>query len=200
MEQVVKHIVLAKFKEEVTEAEIQKLISDYADLRNHIKQIKGKDVSIENLNQGFTHIFETTFETLEDRSAYVTDPAHVKFGSELLPALEKVVGIDYVPTHMKGVVKHIVLAKFKEGVTKAEIEKLIKDYADLRNHIKQVKGTDMSIENLNQGFTHIFETTFATLEDRSAYVAHPAHVKFGAQLFPTLEKVIGIDFVPAPEP
>ncbi|KAJ6720912.1 STRESS-RESPONSE A/B BARREL DOMAIN-CONTAINING PROTEIN HS1 [Salix viminalis] len=102
MEQVVKHIVLAKFKEEVTEAEIQKLISDYADLRNHIKQIKsfewGKDVSIENLNQGFTHIFETTFETLEDRSAYVTDPAHVKFGSELLPALEKVVGIDYVPT------------------------------------------------------------------------------------------------------
>ena len=40
MEQVVKHIVLAKFKEEVTEAEIQKLISDYADLRNHIKQIK----------------------------------------------------------------------------------------------------------------------------------------------------------------
>ena len=40
MEQVVKHIVLAKFKEGVTEAEIQKLISDYADLRNHIKQIK----------------------------------------------------------------------------------------------------------------------------------------------------------------
>ncbi|KAJ6718475.1 hypothetical protein OIU79_006378 [Salix purpurea] len=105
---------------------------------------------------------------------------------------------------MKGVVKHIVLAKFKEGVTKAEIEKLIKDYADLRNHIKQVKsfewGTDVSIENLNQGFTHIFETTFATLEDRSAYVAHPDHVKFGTQLFPTLEKVIGIDFVPSPEP
>ncbi|KAJ6357152.1 hypothetical protein OIU78_005102, partial [Salix suchowensis] len=40
---------------------------------------------------------------------------------------------------VKWVVKHIVLAKFKEGVEKGEIEKLIKDYADLRNHIEQIK-------------------------------------------------------------
>ncbi|KAJ6718474.1 hypothetical protein OIU79_006377 [Salix purpurea] len=105
---------------------------------------------------------------------------------------------------VKWVVKHTVLAKFKEGVEKGEIEKLIKDYADLRNHIEQIKsfewGTDVSIENLNQGFTHVFETTFQTLEDRSAYVAHPAHVKFGTQLFTTLEKVVVIDYVPRPEP
>ncbi|KAJ6977022.1 Stress-response A/B barrel domain-containing protein HS1 [Populus alba x Populus x berolinensis] len=56
-------------------------------------------------------------------------------------------------------------------------------------------GTDVSIENLHQGFTHIFEATFETLEGRSAYVAHPAHVKFGTALFPTLEKVIVIDHV-----
>ncbi|KAJ6718410.1 STRESS-RESPONSE A/B BARREL DOMAIN-CONTAINING PROTEIN HS1 [Salix purpurea] len=105
---------------------------------------------------------------------------------------------------VKWVVKHIVLAKFKEGVEKGEIEKLIRDYEDLRNHIEQIKsfewGTDVSIENLNQGFTHVFETTFQTLEDRSAYVAHPAHVQFGTQLLTTLEKVVVIDYVPRPEP
>ncbi|KAJ6948590.1 hypothetical protein NC651_002804 [Populus alba x Populus x berolinensis] len=58
------------------------------------------------------------------------------------------------------------------------------------------RGTDVSIENLHQGFTHIFEATFETLEGQSAYVAHPAHVKFGTALFPTLEKVIVIDYVP----
>ncbi|KAL9389239.1 hypothetical protein Peur_017844 [Populus x canadensis] len=100
----------------------------------------------------------------------------------------------------KGVVKHIVLAKFKEGTTEEEIEKHIKNYADLLNHIEHMKsfewGTDVSIENLHQGFTHIFEATFDTLEGRSAYVAHPAHVKFGTALFPTLEKVIVFDYVP----
>ena len=58
------------------------------------------------------------------------------------------------------------------------------------------RGTDVSIENLHQGFTHIFEATFETLEGRSAYVAHPAHVKFGTALFPALEKVVVIDYVP----
>ncbi|KAG5237148.1 protein Pop [Salix suchowensis] len=104
---------------------------------------------------------------------------------------------------VKGVVKHIVLAKFKEGVAEEEIEKHIREYANLCNLIEQMKsfewGTDVSIENLNQGFTHIFETTFLTLEDRSAYVAHPAHVKFGTAFLHIAEKIVVIDYVPRPE-
>ncbi|KAF9674316.1 hypothetical protein SADUNF_Sadunf10G0114700 [Salix dunnii] len=104
---------------------------------------------------------------------------------------------------VKGVVKHIVLAKFKEGVAEEEIEKHIKEYANLCNLIEHMKsfewGTDVSIENLHQGFTHIFETTFETLEDRSAYVAHAAHVKFGTAFSSVLEKIIAIDYVPKPE-
>ncbi|CAK7356841.1 unnamed protein product [Dovyalis caffra] len=58
----------------------------------------GTDVSIENLHQGFTHIFESTFEDLEGRSAYVTHPAHVDFGTAFLSILAKVVVVvDYVP-------------------------------------------------------------------------------------------------------
>ncbi|XP_034907014.1 stress-response A/B barrel domain-containing protein HS1 [Populus alba] len=101
---------------------------------------------------------------------------------------------------VKGVVKHMVLAKFKEGVPEEEIEKHIKDYANLLNHIEHMKsfqwGTDVSIENLHQGFTHIFEVTFETLDGRSAYVAHPAHVDFGTAFLTILEKIVVVDFVP----
>ncbi|KAJ6720910.1 hypothetical protein OIU85_024051 [Salix viminalis] len=98
--------------------------------------------------------------------------------------------------------KHIVLAKFNEGVEEGEIERLIRDYADLSNHIEQIQsfewGKDVSIENLHQGFTHVFETTFQTLEDRSVYVDHPAHVQFRTA-FLHIAEIVAIDYVPRPE-
>ena len=39
----------------------------------------------------------------------------------------------------KGVVKHVLLAKFKEGIPSDEIEKLIKGYANLVNLIEPMK-------------------------------------------------------------
>ncbi|KAJ6771279.1 STRESS-RESPONSE A/B BARREL DOMAIN-CONTAINING PROTEIN HS1 [Salix koriyanagi] len=58
----------------------------------------GTDVSIENMHQGFTHIFESTFESTEGVAEYISHPAHVDFGGLFLPALEKVVVFDYKPT------------------------------------------------------------------------------------------------------
>ena len=39
----------------------------------------------------------------------------------------------------KGVVKHVLLAKFKDEIKPAEIGKLIKDYANLVNLIEPMK-------------------------------------------------------------
>ncbi|KAF6137719.1 hypothetical protein GIB67_032608 [Kingdonia uniflora] len=58
----------------------------------------GKDVSMENLHLGFTHVFESTFESIEGVAEYVAHPAHVEFSNEFLSALEKVMVIDYKPT------------------------------------------------------------------------------------------------------
>lgn len=60
--------------------------------------IRGKDVSSENLNQGFTHIFESTFESTEGVAEYVAHPAHVDFANLFLSHVEKVIVIDYKPT------------------------------------------------------------------------------------------------------
>ncbi|KAG8643607.1 stress-response A/B barrel domain-containing protein HS1 [Manihot esculenta] len=100
----------------------------------------------------------------------------------------------------KGVVKHVLLAKFKEGISSDEIEKLIKGYANLVNLIEPMKafhwGTDVSIENLHQGFTHVFESTFESTEGVAEYISHPAHVDFANLFLPALEKVVVIDYKP----
>lgn len=59
---------------------------------------RGKDVSAENLHQGFTHVFESTFDSLEAVAEYVAHPAHVEYANLLLPSLDKVIVIDYKPT------------------------------------------------------------------------------------------------------
>ncbi|OAY67687.1 putative protein Pop3 [Ananas comosus] len=99
---VVKHVLVAKFKDEVAPEKVEDLIKGYANLVSLIEPMKafhwGRDVSVENMHQGFTHVFESTFESLEGIAEYVAHPAHVEFANRFLPALEKVIIIDYKPT------------------------------------------------------------------------------------------------------
>ena len=62
---------------------------------------RGKDVSVENLHQGYTHVFESTFETTEGIAAYISHPAHVEFATVFLDQLEKVLVVDYKPTSVE---------------------------------------------------------------------------------------------------
>lgn len=55
-------------------------------------------MSKENLHQGFTHVFESTFDSPEDIAEYVAHPHHVEFANIFLPKLEKVIVVDYKPT------------------------------------------------------------------------------------------------------
>ncbi|XP_065865376.1 stress-response A/B barrel domain-containing protein HS1-like [Euphorbia lathyris] len=100
----------------------------------------------------------------------------------------------------KGVVKHVLIAKFKEEIPPDQVEKLIKGYANLVTLIEPMKdfhwGTDVSSENLHQGFTHVFESTFESTEGVAEYLGHPAHVEFANLFIPSLEKVIVIDYKP----
>ncbi|KAK9724086.1 hypothetical protein RND81_05G047100 [Saponaria officinalis] len=103
-------------------------------------------------------------------------------------------------TKETGVVKHVLLAKFKEDVSPDKIDELIKGYASLVNHIHVMKsfhwGTDVSIENLHQGFTHIFESTFESTEAIAEYISHEKHVEFANLFLAHLEKVIVFDYNP----
>ncbi|XP_058083284.1 stress-response A/B barrel domain-containing protein HS1 [Magnolia sinica] len=100
----------------------------------------------------------------------------------------------------KGLVKHVLLAKFKDGTPPDKIEELIRGYANLVSLIDPMKsfhwGTDVSVENLHEGFTHVFESTFESVEGIAEYIAHPAHVEFANVFLAALDKVIVIDYKP----
>ena len=96
------------------------------------------------------------------------------------------------------VLRHVVMFKFKESATPANIKLVEEEFAKLPQKIGGIHGyewgTNSSPEGLNQGLTHCFILTFTSDKDRDAYLIHPAHKDFGKILGPYLEKVTVLDF------
>ncbi len=94
--------------------------------------------------------------------------------------------------------RHVVLFKFKESSTAAEIKRVEDAFRALPSQIKEIKafewGTNNSPENLNQGFTHCFFVSFSSEKGREVYLPHPAHQAFVEVLKPHLDKVLVIDY------
>jgi hypothetical protein len=98
----------------------------------------------------------------------------------------------------KKMLRHVVLFKFKDTASPADIKKVEDAFKALPSKIKEIKGfewgTNNSPENLNQGFTHCFLVSFATEKDREIYLPHPAHLAFVEVLKPHLDKALVIDY------
>ena len=94
--------------------------------------------------------------------------------------------------------RHIVLFKFKEGASADSINLAIEAFKALPAKIETIRqfewGTNNSPENLNKGFTHCFQLTFNSDEDRSVYLPHPDHQAFGQVLGPVLDDVLVFDY------
>src|SRR4051812_19261580 len=94
--------------------------------------------------------------------------------------------------------RHVVLLKFKDASTPADIKKVEDAFRDLPSKIKSVKGFEWgknnSPEKINQDYTHCFFVTFQTEKDRDEYLPHPAHKAFIDVLTPHLDKVLVIDY------
>ncbi len=96
------------------------------------------------------------------------------------------------------VLRHVVLFKFKDGITPDQIQKVIDAFGALPKKIDVIKdfewGTDVSTENKADGFTHCFFVTFADEKGRDTYLPHPAHKEFGMIVRPVLDKVLVVDY------
>ncbi|XP_065863872.1 stress-response A/B barrel domain-containing protein HS1-like [Euphorbia lathyris] len=100
----------------------------------------------------------------------------------------------------KGEYHHLVLAKFKDEITIDQIDELIKGYANLVNLIPSMKtfhwATNISKENVNGGFTHIFDSTFESAEGIEEYVQHPAHIEFAALFATAIDQTLVVAYKP----
>jgi Stress responsive A/B Barrel Domain len=96
------------------------------------------------------------------------------------------------------ILRHVVFFRFKDTATPQEITKIEDAFRALPAKIKVIRsfewGTNVSRENLNQGYTHCFLLTFASDQDRDTYLVHPAHKEFGNIIGSSLDKVLVVDF------
>jgi len=96
------------------------------------------------------------------------------------------------------VLRHVVLFSFKPDAADEAVDAVVTGFATLPHDIPGVAafewGTNVSPEGLNDGFTHCFTLSFATAEDRDAYLVHPAHQRFVATLGASLQRSLVLDY------
>ncbi len=94
--------------------------------------------------------------------------------------------------------RHVVMFKFKDSASKADIQKVVDSFIALPSKIDAIHdfewGTDVSVENKTKGFTHCFVVTFRNEKGREVYLPHPAHGEFVKGLLPILDDVLVVDY------
>ena len=102
------------------------------------------------------------------------------------------------PSNQDRVLRHVVMFKFTDGTPEEKVREIEKRFAALPLQIETICdfewGTDVSVENLQQGFTHCFVVTFRSEEDRATYLPHPQHLKFVELVKPHVDKVLVLDY------
>lgn len=97
--QVLRHVVLYKFKSEASEAQVREVIDAFAGLPAKIDTIvgfeHGTNVSPEGKSEGFTHCFVVTFRDEAGRDVYLKHPAHLAYVNVVRDRREKVIVFDY---------------------------------------------------------------------------------------------------------
>ena len=94
--------------------------------------------------------------------------------------------------------RHVVLFKFKDSVTEAQIKEVEQAFAALPSKIDAIVefewGTDVSVEGKAKGFTHCFFVSFNDKKGREVYLPHPAHQEFVQLVGPRIDDVCVVDY------
>ncbi len=113
------------------------------------------------------------------------------------------VAMNQVPSAVANVeqgklLRHVVMFKFKDSASEADVKKVVDAFRELPSKIPAVAefefGTNNSPEGLADGFTHCFFITFKSEKDREVYLPHPAHSAFVEVLKPHLDKALVVDY------
>lgn len=102
-EELVRHVVVFKYTEDASDAEIQEITEAFRALQDKIPGIvsfeHGVNNSPEDLNQDFTHVYVITFEDEAARDAYLPHPEHQQFVDMLMGSgiFDEAFVVDYVP-------------------------------------------------------------------------------------------------------
>lgn len=96
---LLRHVVLFKFKPDVTPRQLDEINAAFRNLQNGIPEIqefeRGTNNSPEGLDKGFTHGYLVTFASEADRAAYLPHAEHKKFVELIGGKIDDVLVFDY---------------------------------------------------------------------------------------------------------
>ncbi|MGV3607868.1 MAG: Dabb family protein [Planctomycetaceae bacterium] len=169
------------------------MLKEYCEISR--KVAKDTNTPLLDLNAAFAHHLKKNNKENKESGVLTTDGVHLngegnKFvANQMLSAL--------LPAK-KGMLRHVVLFKFKPEVTPAQVNEVVDAFRALPSKISEIKGfecgTDCNVEDLDAGFTHCFFVTFADAKGREIYLPHPAHEEFKKLVGPRIEKVLVVDY------
>ena len=98
-ERVLRHVVLYKFKDDLSPEQLREVIAAFSALPKKIDTIvgfeRGTNISKEGKSEGLTHSFVVSFRDEKGRDAYLEHPAHLEYVKLARDRREKVVVFDY---------------------------------------------------------------------------------------------------------
>lgn len=93
---MIRHIVLIRFRPDVTEDAIARIFDDLTEIRRHLPGMgpfaAGRSESPEMLERGYMHGFTVDFDSWDGLAAYQNHPEHRRVGNAIIAAAEG--GID----------------------------------------------------------------------------------------------------------
>jgi len=175
--------------------ELDKLLGEYAALSR--KVAADTATPLLDLNAAFLGYLKEYNIANQPQGVLTTDGVHLNESGDRFVAVRMLEATGEVTPRTR-VLRHVVLFKYKPEITAAQLDEINRAFQDLKRQIPQVRdferGTNNSPEGLDKGFTHGYLITFASEEDRAAYLPHPAHKKFVELLGGKLEEPMVFDY------
>ena len=89
----------------------------------------------------------------------------------------------FLSTSKDKTVRHVVVFKYKQDATEAQIKEITDAFRNLKDQIPGIIGFEHGVNNSpegkNQDFTHVYLLTFKDEAARDTYLPHPKHEDFG---------------------
>lgn len=179
---------------------LDKMLDEYCELSRSV----AKDTSSQllDLREKFLEYLKPHNRNNAEKGVLTTDGVHLnaegnKFvARKVLEALES--SAPAAAAKPGKVLRHMVLFKFKADVTKEQVQEVVDAFAALPRRISEIQdfewGTDVSVENLADGFTHCFFVSFKDEKAREIYLPHPAHKEFVQLVGPRIDKALVVDY------
>ncbi len=175
--------------------ELDKMLAEYSAISRKVAM--ETQTTLLDLHTAFINNLKEYNVANQAQGVLTTDGVHLNDAGNRFVAVRMLEAAGEVKPRTREL-RHIVLFKYKPEVTPAQLDEINRAFQDLKRQIPQVKdferGINNSPEGLDKGFTHGYLITFASEEDRAAYLPHPAHKKFVELLGGKLDEPLVFDY------